>query len=134
MEYAIIVENNSIREFREYKRKLKPNEIKHVDGLPMARPVVRLQKPEFNKQTHKLKERPIIYDDKVEVDWNVVPLSTPEKKNVLSERVHSFESENWRQVLFAMAWHLRGSLPPEVQDIINTWKQYKDELDAVKGG
>lgn len=68
--YAII-QDGQIVERRKYPRPLRKDQIKHIDGIPQARPI-EIIKPDFDPKT-EVREGPVteITDDKVIERWSV---------------------------------------------------------------
>lgn len=70
MKFALI-RNNLVQEYRHYTT---TPESRVVEGLPVLRPVVDLPKPAFDPDLQRLEEAVQIFDDRVEVGWDVVAL------------------------------------------------------------
>lgn len=76
MKYALI-RDDQIAEYRDYAA---APESKHINGLPMLRPVVELPQPVYDPGLQRLDKTVIILDDRVEHGWTAVALDLDEVK------------------------------------------------------
>jgi hypothetical protein len=133
MKYAI-VRNGQVQEERSYKKPLKSSEIKHINGIPMARPLHVRPKPQYDMRTEKLVERYEIFDNRVEVHWNVEPLTPAERVKVLQHALDELEVSNMRDLLYTIGNVLVNQLPQETQNMLAERDNLKAQLPQTLGG
>lgn len=92
--YALIY-NGGVTDYREYDTPPIP---RYINGKPILRPVVYVQSPEYNHLTERRVESLLVLDDRVEVFYEIVPISTQELTTGLEDikLVQKFKIEQER--------------------------------------
>lgn len=101
-EYAIISPEGQIVEKRVYPDPLLPNQIKHLGGLPLARPIIK-DVPSYDERTERLSEPKLtILPWSVSETYDVIPIPLQELKDAARVRINE-----QRQVIIeaGMAWN-----------------------------
>jgi hypothetical protein len=132
VEYAIVY-NNTVKEIREHRKALTPDRIKHINGIPVARPVVTHPKKPFNDMIEKLVYRYEIFNDRVEVHWDIVPLTNHEKILKLQGRQQELEKSELYRLLFLVCNVVRGQLPQVAKDKLTNRDQILTQIQALGG-
>lgn len=79
--YALIY-NNAVSEYRECSTPPIP---RYINGKPILRPVVHIPSPEYNPTTERRVESILVLDDRVEIFYQIVPISEVELTTSLED-------------------------------------------------
>jgi hypothetical protein len=129
----VIIRNGEVNGVRTYKRELAPSEIKHQNGLPMARPLNINPKPPFDPMTQGLKKRFEVSDFSVDLFYDVVPLSDHRKIQALKEKLERLESTIFRQIVFRLGNLSKAQLPQVIQDKLTERDNIRAQIQALGG-
>jgi hypothetical protein len=113
MNYAI-VKDGRVTEIRKFSNALRPDQIKHINGVPMARPLIDRAKPNINRDTHRLVKDYSIYDDRVEIAWSSIPLDDAMKVKRRKMQLEVLEDGMLKELIFVIA-NTTPVLPPHLR-------------------
>jgi hypothetical protein len=131
MNYAI-VRDGRVTEIRKFSKALRPDQIKHIGGLPMVRPLIDRAKPTINRDTHRLVKDYCIYDDRVEVAWSSMPLDDAMKLNRLKIQLETLEDGMLKELIFVIA-NTVPVLPPHLRDKLHQRDAFLAQITALGG-
>lgn len=94
MKYALIY-NNTVSDYRDYDTPPIP---RYINGKPILRPVIYIDSPSYDHTIERRVESILVLDDRVEVFYEIVPISTQELTTELEDikRVKKFLIEQAR--------------------------------------
>jgi hypothetical protein len=129
MKHALIYDS-TIREYRDYDI---PPDCKHIDGLPVLRPVVEMPQPAYAPDLQRLDQVVTIFDDRVEHSWTAVSLATDEiianLDRVLVNHLHTKARERNYDSIHTAA--LRAGYPGPFHDEGVAYATWMDACNAT---